>query len=141
MTAWEAVGKCVHRCGWTSTKPERTSFRLAVALELVRGGWRLVWDVPVDLAEPDGARIDLVAEREGERVAIEFDRGKPRESSIEKLRVFEACTARVVALRDGHARLVLPRGIDAIATFFPPRLYSEAQPFGYTPRVERRKQR
>lgn len=141
MTGWRAVAEAVQRCGWDPSTPGLASvgFMRAVALELERRGWRLLWEVPID-PSGDGPRIDLVAHLELERVAIEFDRAQPRISSLEKLRAFDACTARVVALREGYARLVFPRGgLDAIVTFRPPRLYTSEQPFGYAPRSKVRK--
>lgn len=135
VTAWRDVAEAVQRCKWSWTPDEGApglSFRRAVEAELRRRGWELVIAVPIDA--PDGPRIDLVALRNGERVAVEFDRARPRESSVLKLRSLPSGCERVIALREGFARLELPRGIDAVVAFWPPRLYCAGQPRGYTPR-------
>lgn len=141
VNTWRDVAEAVQRCKWSwspEAGPKHLSFRRAVESELRRRGWELAIAVPLDA--PDGPRLDLVAFKGGERVAVEFDRASPRQSSLDKLRAVNGC-ARVVALREGFTRLELPRGLDAVVTFWPPRLYCAEQPRGYTPRPKKQGKR
>ena len=100
----------------TSALPNRTqAFQHAVAGRLVVAGWSVQLEVPQPTGTRNG-RIDIVAERNGARVAIECDRQSPRRKSICKL-LAHACDARLVLLRgddepmrvvDGVAVLGLP---------------------------------
>jgi len=84
---------------------------VAAVQQLKNAGFHVYieWSMPFDSR---GGRIDLVAERDGEWIAIEFDRRKPREKSLQKLRAFRG--GRIVALRG--ASCITPNGIDAVVS-------------------------
>lgn len=74
-----------------------------VASWLEGRGYSCTLEVPVaDRGDGRTGRIDLVAERGGNRVAIEIDREKPREKSLFKLRQFDC--AKVVIVRNGTGK-------------------------------------
>lgn len=64
-------------------------------------GWEGISEFPVKDAVDDGdCFIDLVAEKDGCRIAVEFDRTTARRKSVEKLQLVEGAT-RIVVLRTG----------------------------------------
>lgn len=74
-----------------------------VASWLEGRGYSCTLEVPVaDRGDGRTGRIDLVAERGGNRVAIEIDRETPREKSLFKLRQFDC--AKVVIVRNGTGK-------------------------------------
>jgi Holliday junction resolvase len=71
---------------------------------LVAAGYDVTGEVPVtDRGDGRRGRVDLVATRGGETVAIECDRLSPRRKSVVKLGQIEGASALVVALR-GNTR-------------------------------------
>ena len=74
-----------------------------VANWLEKRGYSCTLEVPVaDRGDGRSGRVDLMAERDGNQVAIEIDRDSPREKSLVKLRQF-AC-AKVVVVRNGAGK-------------------------------------
>ena len=89
------------------------SFQAAAEVALSEIGFACEREVAVDeRGDGHAGRVDLVAERGEERLAIEFDRASPRAKSIKKLsQVSDAL--RVVVLREPFSR-PLPPGLDAV---------------------------
>lgn len=86
-------------CGICVTDNARAAQK-EVASWLKGRGYSCTLEVPVaDRGDGRTGRIDLVAERDDIRVAIEIDRESPREKSLFKLRQFDC--AKVVIVRDG----------------------------------------
>lgn len=64
-------------------------------------GWRVYREVPVrDRGDGRRGRVDLVALRGGEVIAIEVDGQNPRQKSVHKLRQVPRATFRLVLLRN-----------------------------------------
>lgn len=75
-------------------------FSAAVQARLQRDGWAVQCEVQVpDRGDGRVGRIDLVATRGPDVVAIELDRKTPRQKSIFKLESFP-CTGAVIAVRE-----------------------------------------
>lgn len=99
-----SASRVLHGIGRRPLPDDARGFQEAVAARLRASGWTVRSEVPVS-SRGDGrrGRVDLVAERDGEVVAIECDRLSPREKSLAKLRAMVA-DARLVLLRT-------PRGV------------------------------
>lgn len=79
---------------------DATSAQLQTASFLRQKGYTVELEVEMPYGTRRG-RIDLVARREGETIAIELDRLSPRKKSITKLNLYPA-TRRIVLLRGGE---------------------------------------
>lgn len=88
-------------------------FHNAIEAALLRAGFSVRREAYVGIRESGRSRgaIDLLAQMNGEFVAIELDRRSPRAGSLDKLRAFNAY--RIVVLR-GAEPWSMERGIDAI---------------------------
>lgn len=81
---------------------EAKAFHDAVETRLQRAGWSVFRECPVRVPGVQRrGRIDLLAIRGGQGVAIECDRLTPRQKSLAKLRASTA-DHRVVLLRGGN---------------------------------------
>ncbi len=87
----------------------------AVAGKLIRSGYTIQREYPLHYRE-DGhlGYVDLIAEKDGCRFALELDRSTPRAKSIKKLQTFMDA-ARVVLLRGDSKKPGNPQaGLDAV---------------------------
>jgi hypothetical protein len=84
----------------TTPKPPAATFQDSIELQLKQAGYETEREVPVpDRGDGSGGRIDLVARRGSEVIAVECDSGRPRQKSEIKLLAFPA-TQRFIVLRD-----------------------------------------
>lgn len=81
-------------------KPPATAFHDFIESQFKKAGYETQREVPVsDRGDGSGGRIDLVARRGAEVVAVELDAERPREKSQTKLLAYPA-TRRLIVLRD-----------------------------------------
>lgn len=78
-----------------------STFHLLGCQALKQLGWRCVNEFAVEGDDGETGYIDLVADKNGCRMAVEFDRVTPREKSIDKLNQVDGAV-RVVVLRTGR---------------------------------------
>ena len=84
----------------TTPKPPAAAFQDSIELHFKQAGYETEREVPVpDRGDGCAGRIDLLARRGSEIIAIECDCGRPREKSEEKLLAFPA-TKRLIVLRE-----------------------------------------
>jgi hypothetical protein len=84
----------------TTPKPPAAAFQDSIELHFKQAGYETKREVPVpDRGDGCAGRIDLLARRGPEIVAIECDSGRPRRKSEEKLLAFPA-TQRLIVLRE-----------------------------------------
>lgn len=84
----------------TTPKPPAAAFQDSIELQFKHAGYETEREVPVpDRGDGRAGRIDLLARRGSEIVAIECDSGRPRRKSEEKLLAFPA-TQRLIVLRE-----------------------------------------
>lgn len=79
---------------------------------LTENGYKCTKEVKVpNRGDGRGGRIDVVASKVGEKVAIEIDRKTPRKKSLYKLSHYD-CDARYVVTREPKIRVI---EVDSIA--------------------------
>ncbi len=84
----------------TTPKPPAAAFQDCIELYFKHAGYETEREIPVpDRGDGCAGRIDLLARRGSEIVAIECDSGRPRRKSEEKLLAFPA-TQRLIVLRE-----------------------------------------
>jgi hypothetical protein len=84
----------------TTPKPPASAFQDFIESQFKEAGYETQREVAVpDRGDGSGGRIDLVARRGAEVVAVELDAGRPREKSQTKLLAYPA-TSRLIVLRE-----------------------------------------
>lgn len=91
----------------TTPKPPASAFQDYVESQFRKEGYETQREVPVpDRGDGSSGRIDLVARRGAEVIAVELDAQRPREKSEHKLLAYAAATRRLIVLRDPVAGFV-----------------------------------
>lgn len=71
-----------------------------VADLLIRQGWQVKREFPVLIGDGAHGMVDIVADRDGCRIALELDNRTPRGKSLVKLATFPAGVLTAVLLRN-----------------------------------------
>lgn len=83
-----------------ATGDDSASFARSVGLAVARLGFVVHRNASVELATGRGGRIDVIAIRGSETLAIECDRKSPRMSSVRKLGRCAYATGKLVVCRE-----------------------------------------
>ena len=96
---WSQLSDLVHALSGVRCK-HAAVYHDQVAELLIRQGWQVKREFPVLIGDGVHGMVDIVADRDGLRIALELDNRTPRGKSLVKLATFQADVFTAVLLRN-----------------------------------------